>query len=64
VATEIQLPTCGYPACRSVRRCEPRGSVLARFADAQDRPLRQRKTVQPARGLAQRKQAERVRHEE
>ena len=42
VAAEVQLLTCGYPARCSVRGCEARGSVLARFTDAQGRPLRQR----------------------
>jgi hypothetical protein len=42
VAEEIQLLTCGYPARCSVRQCEARGSVLARFTGAQGRPLLQR----------------------
>ena len=42
MAAENQLLPCGYPARCSVRQCEARGSVLARFTDAQGRPLRQR----------------------
>jgi MerR family regulatory protein/Transposase IS116/IS110/IS902 family len=42
VAEEIQLFSCGYPARCSVRQCQARPTVLARYADSHGRPLRQR----------------------
>ena len=41
MAAEIQLLPCGYPA-RSVRQCEARATMLARYTDNQGRPLKQR----------------------
>jgi hypothetical protein len=42
VAAEVQLLVCGYPACCSIRQCQARATMLARYTDNQGRPLRQR----------------------
>jgi hypothetical protein len=42
VAAEIQLLTCSYPARCSVRQCQARATMLARYTDNQGRPLKQR----------------------
>jgi hypothetical protein len=42
VPAEIQLLACGYSAQCTVRGCDARGSVLARYTDDQGRPLKQR----------------------
>jgi hypothetical protein len=42
VPAEIQLLTCGYSAPCTVRGCGTRAIKLARYADSQGRPLKQR----------------------
>ena len=42
MVAEIQLLSCGYPARCSVRQCQARATILARYTDNQGRPLKQR----------------------
>ena len=42
MAAEIQLLACGYSAQCTVRGCRTRATKLARYADGQGRPLKQR----------------------
>ena len=42
MAEEIHLLLCGYAVTCTVRGCHGRATTLARYADNQGRPLRQR----------------------
>jgi hypothetical protein len=42
MAAEIQIIACGYSAQCSVRGCDARATMLARYIDGQGRPLKQR----------------------
>jgi hypothetical protein len=61
VAAEIQLLPCGYPARCSVRRCEARATMLARYTDNQGRPLKQRELCERHADWLRAKPAERPR---